>query len=558
MPKRAAGLIADGEATTRVVEILKKYRARSATLSSAQRTSLVAELKGAGQWSAAAMPAPANRRQAAPRAATTLSPGNASRPRRRAMSAEKEPAARTSSASRGRSGSPRRTGRGRGGSRHQTETPRTPDGGYIAAAGNKQRRKSKGRRLEKAPATATPATKKVTLVGTEPSAGTTEAQPDATAWQCADCGMLHDKSFKRQCRRCSWKRDPTSMAAGAVASSPVVDRAVVLAKKQQLMSVLMDLKNNNVPGIEGSIVALQAEIEALQEPLVPAPTPDIVVQLGNAQLAVEAALTRINYITKLIEGTDMRIDRFQSDREALGQSLNNGQQRHHEALSALAIVRSAVGAQTATAPAAATPTSHGTGVMATPPNKANVVIARHLAALSSPDSNVLLQIRSQLEETGGADAASILTKVLVQFMSTVQQELAEDAPLTVEMPPEASAAPLLTAPSRAQAARIASATGMSGTEEDSRLRARDQVKDGSRLPAQAMASPTQVAKVAHAELARVVKRDTAITAARAGADAAARLSQLQVEEAEAAFVEEQAAAERLQEAMGMETPEDVP
>ena len=88
VPKRVAGLIADGEATARVVEILKRYRARGATLSSAQRTSLVAELKGAGQWSAAAMPAPANRRQAAPRAATTHTPGNASRPRRRALSAE--------------------------------------------------------------------------------------------------------------------------------------------------------------------------------------------------------------------------------------------------------------------------------------------------------------------------------------------------------------------------------------------------------------------------------------------------------------------------------------
>ena len=348
------------------------------------------------------------------------------------------------------------------------------------------------------------------------------------------------------------------MAAGAVAPSPLVDRAVVLAKKLQLMTVLVDIKNDDVPGIEGSIAALQAEIVALQEPLVPDPAPDLVVQLGNAQVAVEAALTRISHITKLIEEADERVARHQSDRDALGQSLTNGQRRHQEALSALAIARSAVGAQTPTAPAAATPTSHGTGVMAAPPNKANVVIARHLAALSSPDSNVLLQIRSQLEETGGADAASILTKVLVQFMSTVQQELAEDAPLTLEMPPEASVAPLLTAPSRAQAARIASATGMSGTEEDSRLRARDQVKDGSRLPAQAMASPTQVAKVAHVELARAVKRDTAITAARAGADAAARLSQLQVEEAESVFVEEQAAAERLQEATGMVAHEEVP
>ena len=73
-----------------------------------------------------------------------------------------------------------------------------------------------------------------------------------------------------------------------------------------------------------------------------------------------------------------------------------------------------------------------------------------------------------------------------------------------------------------------------------------------------MASPTQEAKIAHAELGRVEKRDAAITAARMGADAAARLSRLQVEEAEAAFVEEQAAAERLQEATGMVAHEEVP
>ena len=332
-----------------------------------------------------------------------------------------------------------------------------------------------------------------------------------------------------------------------MASSPVVDRAVVLAKKQQLMSVLMDLKNDNVPGIEGSIAALQAEIEALQEPIVPAPTPDLVVQLGNAQLAEEAASARITYITKRIEGMDMRIARFLSDREALGQSLTNGQQRHQEALSALAIMRSAVGAQTPTAPAAATPSSRGTGVMAAPPNRANDVIARHLAALSNPDSSVLSQLRGQLVQYGGTDAETVLTQVLMQFVSAMQLEIAKDAPLTVDVPLGASATPLLTVPSRVQAARITSTTGMCGVEEDFRLRAREQVKDCSRLPAQMTASPTQAAKVAHGEVTRVEKRDAAFAAAR-----------LQVEEAEAAFAEEQAAAERLQEATGTVAHEEVP
>ena len=59
---KVAGLVAKSEATFHVVGILKVYRTRSAVLSGAQRLSLEAELKGAGQWSqgeaAARAPAP--------------------------------------------------------------------------------------------------------------------------------------------------------------------------------------------------------------------------------------------------------------------------------------------------------------------------------------------------------------------------------------------------------------------------------------------------------------------------------------------------------------------
>ena len=88
---------------------------------------------------------------------------------------------------------------------------------------------------------------------------------------------------------------------------------------------------------------------------------------------------------------------------------------------------------------------------------------------------------------------------------------------------------------------------MSGAGGDSRLPARDPVKDGARLPAQAMASPTQEAKSAHAEALRVEKRQAAFSAAR-----------MQEAKEEAAFVAEQAAAARLQEATGKAALEEVP
>ena len=88
---------------------------------------------------------------------------------------------------------------------------------------------------------------------------------------------------------------------------------------------------------------------------------------------------------------------------------------------------------------------------------------------------------------------------------------------------------------------------MSGAGGDSRLTARDQVKDGKRLPAQVMASPTQEAKAAHAKAERVEKREAAFTTAR-----------MQEAEDAAAFEAEQAAAARLQEATGLAAVEGLP
>ena len=101
VPRRIAGLVADGQASARVVDILKKGRAIGATLSSAQRTALMGQLRGAWQWhkdgtdapasgarrKPAAATAPTFRRRAALPAETTPAPVQASRPRRRARRA---------------------------------------------------------------------------------------------------------------------------------------------------------------------------------------------------------------------------------------------------------------------------------------------------------------------------------------------------------------------------------------------------------------------------------------------------------------------------------------
>ena len=72
---------------------------------------------------------------------------------------------------------------------------------------------------------------------------------------------------------------------------------------------------------------------------------------------------------------------------------------------------------------------------------------------------------------------------------------------------------------------------------DARIQPRVSPKEGDRLPAQALASPSQGVKAAHAETQRVEKREAAYAAARA-----------QEAKDAAAFEEEQAAAARLQEA----------
>ena len=84
-------------------------------------------------------------------------------------------------------------------------------------------------------------------------------------------------------------------------------------------------------------------------------------------------------------------------------------------------------------------------------------------------------------------------KIIMQFVSPMQQELAENAPATAATAPASPTVPL-----RTQAARHVGAAAMSGADGDAQLPARPPVK----LAAQAQSSATQVTKQGMAKIQR--------------------------------------------------------
>ena len=135
----------------------------------------------------------------------------------------------------------------------------------------------------------------------------------------------------------------------------------------------------------------------------------------------------------------------------------------------------------------------------------HAAFAGRLAALNDPDSLVQTQIRSQLEEAGGPDHTAVVAKMCAMLITTVLQELAEDAPTTAST---ASAVP--AAPLKAQPAKHVSAAATSGVGGYAQLPARQPVK----LAAQAQTSATQAAKHAVAINQRVGKRQQTLAMTR--------------------------------------------
>ena len=129
--------------------------------------------------------------------------------------------------------------------------------------------------------------------------------------------------------------------------------------------------------------------------------------------------------------------------------------------------------------------------------------------MNDPDSLVQTQIRSQLEEAGGPDHTAVVAKMCAMLITTVLQELAEDAPTTAST---ASAVP--AAPLKAQPATHVSAAATSGVGGNAQLPARQPVK----LAAQSQASAAQVAMRGAAKLQRVELRRQLVESAR-GTDA---------------------------------------
>ena len=174
--QRLAGLVADGEASTRVVEILKKCRGSGAALNKAQQTAMLGQLRGAGPWhkDGAAAPTPGKRHKPAP--APNDAAATTNRRARRAASRAAEPAARP------------------------------------AAPGRQARR--------------------VALAETEPSEIAVE--PDE-GWSCTNCTATR-RGRQSKCRICQHSRTPAAVPAASPAALSVEELAAKRAGLQACIS----------------------------------------------------------------------------------------------------------------------------------------------------------------------------------------------------------------------------------------------------------------------------------------------------------------------------------
>ena len=102
-------------------------------------------------------------------------------------------------------------------------------------------------------------------------------------------------------------------------------------------------------------------------------------------------------------------------------------------------------------------------------------------------------------------------------MSTVASGAASMKPAGGPLPAEPSPLTAATAPctTTAPVVRAAAAPTVGGAEGDSRLQPRVTTKDGDRLPAQALASPTQELKTSSAEVRSAAFRGSILEATRA-------------------------------------------
>ena len=496
LSKRLACLISDGEATQLVIEIVKKFRAtHGATITSVAKAKMLRELDAAGQWSKSGKTAASQ--QAAPAR------------RRAAFSGDAAKDSRSYAAVAAGAGA----NRAEAALRQELQAMRKANANLTAAlkANVNQDKALRGRAAaEDQPSRrARRAARRDSRTRVDPAAMPVEEEEDTPAvagWQCTLCERLHPRPTK-QCRVCWTKREvATADSDGRTAHS----EAQIAVERTKLEAVIaMMTASGHCQSKRGlsHIAELQAQLVGMSAPSAPTPVLDDTARLGAAQKAVDNAVARVAKYTESMDGLNNRLKEMQLDIEALQRARADAVQLQMEAERALASVQQEVGARAMTPghTAAAAPAPQVAGSQSAHHDKARSVLARRLEALSKLDSDVLKQIRDQLEVAGGADPTITVANMVAKYIESMQQELDEDVPTVTTAE---SATP--TAPVRAPPARLAAATAMGGTDGDTQLNARVSVK----LAAQAQTSAAQAAKQAAAGNQRVGKRQQNLDGAR--------------------------------------------
>ena len=460
--RRVAALVAKGDATPRVVDILKEFRGKNKVLSSAQRIAVEAQLDGAGPWSSSE----ASLRTAAP-------------PRHRAPAVG--PA----------------VGQRRGADRTSGMALKAAHAEIAALKAAALPGPTEGQPSRRARRAA----RRVNGTGAEPAAMPVDADgdlPTPAGWQCARCERPHPQTA-RQCRVCATKKVTTSAGTAGQAARSEAQTAADAAEVQNLIDRLAGCGLSQTKSTLTVMAELRARLEGMTASPAPAPVLDDTARLGAAQSAVDSTEAVVLKFTDRIDAMNSRLSELQLDLEALQRVRADALQQQMEAEKALAVVQQEVGSRAAAPGHAvvAEPAAQGTDSLSAHRAKTHAAFAGRLAALNDPDSLVQIQIRSQLEEAGGPDHTAVVAKMCAMLITTVLQELAEDAPTTAST---ASAVP--AAPLKAQPAKHVSAAATSGVGGNAQLPARQPVK----LAAQAQASATQVAKQGVAKLQRVELR----------------------------------------------------
>ena len=454
--KKLSGLVGAGEASTRAVDILKKYQAVRAVLNGPERIALVGELHGAGDWDAAAGKA--------------VAPQQATPARRTAALSDGAKSARTFAA---------------------REAVLLAEVAALkkAAAGPRQaRRRSKGRQSETPRATAAPLAARVTLTEAVPSGvvivddhADIEVEPKPPQWVCPACATDHDFAPEKMCRFCKLLRPVIGPTAQAETSAEEV--ALAVAKYKGLILAIDGLGSLASTGDMASKENCIAKIAAITKPKAPAAEPLPSVRHNAAMVALEAAQVRNATLVGVQLCIQQEIARKQGELDRIAIAMALAQQELQAAEDTLEAATRQLPAA-ATGPAAA--------------QAASAVQAPQLGlreTLCNVVKSSLLNTEGEVgkKQTLYAEAEQTITEMVSRMI----------AEMAVTTTPQPAAAAVAMGVARAPPAKPAAAPAGIGEDGESRLPDRSSVKAGS----MSETSRTQVAKEVHSKAQRVGDRD---------------------------------------------------